>query len=194
MAVAQPVPHLDVAEYLEQERNADVRHEYINGEIFSMVGASTPHNLITANLLAAFHGHLRGTPCRVFMNDMKVRIETANTFYYPDILVVCENLKTATDSYYQTDARLIVAVLSSSTETRDRMEKRLYYQTLPDLQEYVLVAQNRIQVEIYRRSGDYWDLLQYGANEDVQFASIDFVLPLSEIYENVSPATDQPTS
>ena len=97
----------------------DIRHEYINGEVFSMVGALAPHNLISTNLLAAFHGHLRGTPCQVFMNDMKVQIETANTFYYPDIMVVCENLKVSAESYFQTTARLIIEVLSPSAATRD---------------------------------------------------------------------------
>ena len=189
MSTVEKVKHLSIEDYLAQERDGDVRHEYIAGEIYAMVGASRSHNLIASNLHAALHNHLRGSPCRVFMNDMKVRIETGDRFYYPDILVSCSKIEDEPDEYYETQPVVIVEVLSPSTAMRDRLEKRLAYQRLVSLQEYVLVTQDAMQVEIYRRLSDGWEREMCQADDSIHFRSIGFELPSQVIYEGIPTAS-----
>jgi len=172
---------LSPEEYLEGEKYSDIKHEYENGRIIAMVGASRAHNTIQVNLTALLHHHLRATPCRVFSSDMKVRID--NTFYYPDLSIVCREYQS--HDYYVEEPILVIEVLSPTTEQRDRTIKRLTYQQLPGLKEYVLVAQKRMLVDIYRRSGDGWDLEQYQEGDEIRFRSIDLALSIGTIYENI---------
>ena len=189
MSAVLRIQHLSIEDYLAQERDADVRHEYVDGEIIAMVGASRSHSLIVGNLHAALHSHLRGSPCRVLMTDMKVRINSANAFYYPDLLVSCTALEDEPDDYYESQPRLIIEVLSQSTEARDRMEKRLNYQTLASLEEYMLVAQDKIEVDVYRATAGKWEHERYSQGAEIVLSSIDFELPIIDIYENVPGAT-----
>jgi len=108
-------------EYLEFEEQAAVRHEYVRGQIFAMTGSAEAHNVISGNLFAALHNFLQGTGCRVFQNDMKVRVEAADCFYYPDIMVTCEPYEAK--SVFKNSPRLIIEVLSPSTKHIDRREK-----------------------------------------------------------------------
>jgi Uma2 family endonuclease len=172
---------LSQEEYLEGEKYATIKHEYVAGHAYAMVGVSQAHALITINLAAALHSHLRGKPCRVFSSDMKVRVGDA--FYYPDIVVSCDS--TDRQDYYLERPALVIEVLSSSTEQRDRGDKRLAYQSLPSLQEYVLVAQDKPHVEILRRRGSEWDLETYAAGETVAFTTIGLDLPIAQIFEDV---------
>ena len=182
---AVKIPHYSVAEYLAFERDGEARHEYFKGEIVAMTGASAAHNVIAGNLFAALHGHLRNSPCRVFMSDMKLRVEAADCFFYPDLMVCCGDTPADQQRYYFDDARLVVEVLSDSTESRDREFKRLAYQHLPDLREYLLVRQDSPSVTLYRRLTDGWERRIHGRGETVQLASIDLDLPVAAIYEGV---------
>ncbi|MGH8582024.1 MAG: Uma2 family endonuclease [Gammaproteobacteria bacterium] len=166
-------------EYLEGEKYSEVKHEYVNGHIYAMVGVSRAHNQITLNLAAALKTHLRGTPCRVFISDIKVRKD--NIFYYPDVVVTCD--ETRRHEYYVEEPVLVVEVLSPSTEARDGLDKRLVYQSIPTLQEYVLLAQDKREAQLYRRAPEGWDLETYGPNEDVRLTAIDFTCPIETIYE-----------
>jgi Uma2 family endonuclease len=112
---------------------------------------------------------------------MKVRI--GDIFYYPDVLVTCS--KTDADPHFSTEPRLIIEVLSPSTEAADRLDKRLAYQSLSSLSEYVLVSQDRPQVQVYRRGGAGWDLETYGEGDVVRFASVELEIPIGEIYRDV---------
>ena len=123
MSTLRKLEVLSVEDYLEGEKGADCRHEYVRGAVRAMVGASVKHNLLTGSLAAAFRAHLRGTPCHVFQSDMKVRI--GEVFYYPDLMITCGRL--ALSAYFQTAPTLIVEVLSQSTEAQDRLEKRVAY-------------------------------------------------------------------
>ncbi|MFO1352960.1 MAG: Uma2 family endonuclease [Gammaproteobacteria bacterium] len=116
---------LSVDDYLERERDSRIRHEYVEGELFAMAGASRAHNTISLNLAAAFRAHLQGTPCRAYMADMKVRV-SARRFYYPDVLVSCQAALEAEDEYYETKPKLIVEVFSAapSVPTGARSESR----------------------------------------------------------------------
>ena len=185
MSIVEKVKRLSVEDYLAQERDGDVRHEFIAGEIYAMVGASRSHNLIASNLHAALHSHLRGSPCRVFMNDMKVRIGGSDRFYYPDIMVSCSRIEDEPDEFYETLPVVIIEVLSPSTAMRDRLEKRFAYQRLASLQEYVLVTQDVMQVEIYRRLTDGWEREMCRDDDKINLQAIGFELPLQVIYEGI---------
>lgn len=189
MSHAQKIHRLSVAEYLAYEQTADVRHEYVDGELFAMAGASRAHAMIVTNLLAALRDHLRGTPCRVLASDIKVWIETLNRFYYPDLVVSCSDITTEPDDHFESQPRLIVEVLSDSTAATDRREKRLAYQTVDSLQDYVLVAQAEPLVEVYHRQPDGWIHTTYGAGETVALPSVNLQVAMAVIYEDVPLAS-----
>jgi len=185
MGIPEEIPFMSVDEYLVGERESDVRHEYVGGTVYAMSGASEAHNLIAGNLFAALHTHLRGGPCRVFMSDMKVRLSIArdDVFYYPDLLVSCDPADA--DPYFKARPKVIVEVLSASTERVDRREKFLGYQRIPSLEEYVLVDQARVQITVFRRSTD-WDpeiLEERGA---FALRALDFEMTAEALYEGVA--------
>jgi Uma2 family endonuclease len=178
--------HLSVEEYLELEEHSPTRHEYVAGQIFAMTGASVPHNAIAVNLVSAFHAHLRGRPCKAFVNDVKVKVKINDdeVLYYPDVMVSCG--EHTLDQRYVVNPTLIIEVLSPSTEMIDRREKALTYRQLPQLQEYVLVAQRAKHVTIFRR-GEGWQPQHLSSPEDVaEFRSIDLAVPLAQIYEGIA--------
>jgi Uma2 family endonuclease len=182
MVKQAPRSILTVEEYLKGELTSEVRHEYANGQVYAMVGASSAHNIISLNLAAELRQYLRGGKCQVFISDMKVRISTVQDerFYYPDVLVSCDPTDQAT--YYRERPLLIVEVLSTSTERQDRSDKLYAYRRLQSLQEYVLIAQDVQRIEVYRRSTD-WDLQVFTQDDDVQLESIAFTIPVSIIYD-----------
>ena len=182
MTTAQQLK-ISVGDYLAGELISDIKHEYINGEVFAMAGAKRTHNLIAGNIFAALHNHLRGTPCQVFNSDMKVGVLTAtdDIFYYPDVQVSCE--KNGND-HYNAEPKLIVEVLSDSTERKDRVEKFYTYRKLASLEEYVLVAQDCLRVEIYRRRNG-WDLELLGEGQRFQLESVELPLTVADVYQDV---------
>lgn len=183
-------PPLPVADYLAGERDGEVRHEYENGAVRAMTGASRAHNTIALNVASALHAHLRGTPCRPYVGDVKVHVEHAGDqrFYYPDVLVDCG---TGGDPYVAAAPRLVVEVLSASTERRDRADKAQGYRRLPTLAEYVLIAQDVRRVEVYRRA-DGWEFERTidADARSVRFASLDLELALDAIYEGLQLPAD----
>jgi Uma2 family endonuclease len=184
-----PLNLLTAEEYLKLEQDAEIRHEYVAGQIYAMSGASEAHNLIVGNIFAILRPHLRGSSCRSFVSDMKVKVKTqqADIFYYPDLLVTCD--PNDNKKYFKTNPSLIVEVLSNSTETTDRREKRINYQTLGSLQEYVLVSQNEIKVEIYRRDNNgNWTVETLGKNDNLALDSVGLTLTMADIYEDVFTA------
>lgn len=170
-------------EYLEGETYATVKHEYVDGYIYAMLGTSKAHNLIASSLLVRLHPHLRGTPCRVFMADIKVRIATANIFYYPDLLVTCG--KDEKSPYYSDCPVVVVEVLSPSTQKLDETDKWVNYRTLDSLKEYVLIAQDKIEVKIYRRNGAEWDMEALGPGDILRLDAVEFQVPIEALYEDV---------
>lgn len=174
---------ISVHDYLEGELVSEIKYEYVNGEVFAMAGAKRAHNVVNMNLLALLYNHLRGTPCHVFSSDMKVGILTASEdcFYYPDVQVSCE--KEGHD-LYNNAPKLIIEVLSESTERKDRSEKFHYYRKLASLEEYVLVAQDCQRVEIYRRCTG-WDLALFGEGDNFRFDSVDLSLSIADVYQDI---------
>jgi len=181
MSIVKKLQALSIEEYLAGENNSDVRHEYVSGAIYAMVGVNTRHNLLCMNLSTALQNHLQDTACFTFQSDMKVRID--DVFYYPDILVTCGEIDLS--AYYQDNPKIIIEVLSESTESKDRLEKRVAYQKISALSEYVLVAQNKISIEIYRRQQTGWEHEVYSQDDTIHFKSIDLLIPASAIYQSV---------
>ncbi|WP_218082908.1 Uma2 family endonuclease [Anthocerotibacter panamensis] len=177
---------MTVAEYLDGEQDSPVRHEYLDGQVFNMTGSSAEHNLIAGNIYSRLRSHLRGGTCRAFMSDMKARIETMNTFYYPDVLVTCDSEDR--ERYFKSFPCLIIEVLSPGTETVDCREKLLAYQKLPSLREYVLVAQDAVTIEVYRRDeqGQWW-LVRLGEKDTLHLETVGLTMTMSEVYEDVFP-------
>lgn len=175
--------------YLQAERDGTLRHEYVAGNIYAMAGASKAHNIIAGNIFSILRAHLRGSPCRTFIADMKVRVETAKAYYYPDIVVSCNSLDIAHDSPkdFLIAPRLIVEVLSDSTENIDRREKMLAYFQLESLQEYALVDSRRQKIEIFRRNenGEYVVDIADSADK-VVLQSLDIALDMKDIYEDAA--------
>jgi Uma2 family endonuclease len=184
VSVQKPQFYTSVAEYLASEKDSPVRHEYVDGQMYAMAGASDRHNRIALNLASRLNDHLNGGSCEVFIADMKVIVDPV-VYYYPDVVVACD--PPGSDPYIRTQPRLIIEVVSPSTERIDRHEKSFAYRRVPSLQEYVLVLQDRMQVEVYRRqSGDEWTREIFTQPEEqVYFASVGCTLRVRDMYRNV---------
>jgi Uma2 family endonuclease len=183
MATLRKTRPITVDEYLEGELVGDIRHEFVGGDVYSMVGASEGHNLIAMNVATALHAHLRRTGCRVFAGTMKLRI--GDDFYYPDVFVACD--RNDADPYFKRRPLLIVEVLSPGTAVRDSEDKLIAYQAVDSLREYVLAEQDRREVRIHRRTGNGWESTTYTGTAKVPLESVDLSLSLDEIYEKVLP-------
>ena len=168
-------------EYLAGELISEVKHEYIDGAVYAMAGASANHGRIVANLVGKLLVHLENTPCEPFFSDMKVK--AGKNFFYPDVIVDCHNEDG--DAYFTTAPVLIVEVLSKSTRKTDKALKRLAYQAISTLQEYVLIEQDLVDVEVCRR-GNHWQPEHYFLGDEVYFASIGLSVPAEEIYARVA--------
>jgi Uma2 family endonuclease len=183
-------------EYLALERHAEFRSEYLDGRIVAMTGATAPHNRITGAVYAALRARLRGKPCEAFIADIRVQIGGGRRYVYPDVAVVCGEPRFM-DGTLDTlvNPVLIVEVLSPTTEAYDRGEKFLHYRSIEFLQEYVLVAQDRVLVERFVRGGEFWTLSTVTDLEgSLELASTECAIPLRDIYENVelpSPSAGQ---
>lgn len=179
--------HYTPEEYLALERNAEFKSEYLDGRIVAMTGASIAHVTITGNVHAELRQRLRGTLCRAFMGDMRVQIGDGRRYMYPDVVAVCGEPQLM-DRMQDTlmNPALIVEVLSPTTEAYDRGEKFLHYRGIESLQEYVLVAQDRVLVERFVRAGEFWTLSTIrDLDAPLELTSVGCEIPLREIYENV---------
>lgn len=170
--------------YIEAEQRGDVRHEYLGGRVYAMAGASERHNIVAGNIFGELRSQLKGKGCRAFINDMKVRTEAKGQtfFYYPDVMVACR--KDEPSIYYKTEPKVIFEVISPSTDRTDRREKYVAYTGIPSVMTYVIVEQNTMRLEIYRRHDDRWDVELLQQPEDVlHLPEIECQLALSDIYE-----------
>ena len=172
-------------EYLEAEETSLIKHEYIQGEVYAMAGASDAHVTISLNLASALKNHLRGSGCRVFMADMKADIEVLDLYYYPDVMVTCDP-RDREFRNFKRYPKLIIEVLSPGTEGFDRGKKFEDYRHLETLQEYVLISQDRMSVECFRKNAEgLWVLHPYSTGQEVYLETVDFRCNIEEIYEEV---------
>ena len=182
---AQVAPHtkLTVQDYLSGEEHSEIRHEFIDGQVFAMGGASDRHGLITNALAFALTTKARAQKCQLFIADMKVRLTISgkDIFYYPDLLLSCDEADSA--SHYSQAPCLIIEVLSETTERTDRHEKMPAYQTLPSLEEYILVAQDYRQIEIYRRRADWHPEIH--TEGEFTLECLDLTSTVAEVYQDL---------
>lgn len=193
MSSAAVQTHLTPEEYLALERKADTKHEYLRGEIIAMSGASFAHNIITANITTALNNQLSESDCIVVASDMRVRTHPEASYFYPDVLVVCDQPRFEDSTFdILLNPSVLVEVLSPSTETYDRGEKFKHYQQLTSLREYLLVSQEEVCIELYRQQETRWKLIEFRSLEDVlSLASIDCALTLSDIYNRIEFPVNQ---
>lgn len=192
--IAQPQHQLMTPqEYLEWEEQQPVKYEYINGEVFAMTGGTIPHNDIALNLASNLKNYLRGKGCKVQMADAKVGVSSHGPFHYPDVIVSCDprDQRARKVIYHPC---LIVEVLSPSTEAFDRGQKFRHYRRIDTLKEYVLIEAEKMNVECYRlNENGKWELTSYSVEETTQdgtelkvhLTSINFLCPISLLYEDV---------
>lgn len=180
MATVQQINVITEADYLEGEKTSPVKHEYVDGHIYAMAGAHSNHNLITGNVHGEFRSHLKGKSCRAYMSDMKVRLNNGSKYYYPDVLVNCPPV----NGYFTETPTIIVEVLSNSTRRIDETEKRMAYMQIETLEEYVLIAQDFVQIEVIRKS-EGWKSSKYFLGDEVTFNCIGLTLSVADIYDGV---------
>lgn len=174
-------------EYLVKERQADFRSEFFRGEMFAMSGASWEHTLIKDNLAFEARSRFAGGPCRISTSDVRVKVDRTGLYTYPDLLIVCEEPQF--DDKFDTliNPRVIIEVLSDSTEKYDRGLKFSHYRKLPSVQEYVLISQDQPLVESFVRQPDEtWLLTAFDdLAQSFAFGAIPASVPLAEIYRGV---------
>lgn len=172
-------------EYLEWEEKQLIKYEYINGQVFAMTGGTIPHNEIAVNLTTTLKNHLRGKGCKVLMADAKVGVSEAGPFYYPDVMVTC-NEKDRRATKVIDYPCLIVEVLSPGTEAIDRGKKFQNYRRISTLKEYVLIDAQQMMVECFRlNKNGIWELYNYGEKDQVNLTSVDVSFPIEVLYEDV---------
>ncbi len=169
-------------DYLDGEKISEIKHEYIDGDVYAMAGASKNHQRLIFNVCGELYRHLKNTPCEAFSSDIKLRADKGGKYFYPDVMVVCSNDEK--DDYYTESPRIIVEVLSNSTRKYDRTLKRQIYQRIPSLEEYVLIEQDRVEIEVCRKS-EGWQSRFYYIDDNITFTSIDLTLPVLDIYSRV---------
>jgi Uma2 family endonuclease len=176
----------DAEAYLAWEDQQPEKHEYIRGEVFAMVSARREHVVVSGNVYAAFKQRLRGGPRQAYISDLKLRVEAAGAYFYPDVMVSCDAQDHAASQFIE-HPTLIVEVLSESTAAFDRGDKFAAYRTLSSLQEYVLVDIPSRRVETFRRAqdGDWLFHECLAEHGDCRFVSLDAAVPFDEIFENV---------
>lgn len=191
MIASPDYAYITAEEYLQLEEQSDIKHEYIDGYVYAMAGASDAHVTVAGNLFALLRNHLRGSGCRVYIADMKARIESKNCYYYPDVMVTCDRRDRETLNHKQFPC-LIVEVLSNSTEAFDRGDKFIDYQQLDSLQEYVLINTKGQRVECFRRNEEGFWVLQYYTSATFQLRSINFEGTIEALYEDVEFSAIKP--
>ena len=184
----------DAAAYLAWEETQPERNEYVAGEVFAMVGVRQSHNVATLNLATMLRRELKGSPCRVFIESVKTRVEAANCFFYPDVVVTCDPRDRLTPEYLS-HPLLVVEVLSESTAAYDRGAKFAAYRKLESLQEYVLVDVAAQRVEVFRRNPEnHWVLYDYEAGHTLELAALALKVEMSEVLDDTEDATEPPNA
>ena len=183
MSHPAPLHPIPVDRYLAEERDGTVRHEYVDGQLFAMTGARRAHNTVVASIARLLGNALAGGPCRIAVADMKVQVAPGRRYYYPDVVVSCDDADDEPDEYTETRPTLIVEVLSPTTASTDRREKRVAYLAMASLHDYLIVDPDTGDVEHLSRRGDVWSASSLHAPHDVvELASFAVTLSLAEVF------------
>lgn len=188
-----PQPRLTPEEYLAQERKAEFKSEYFNGEVWPLAGGSREHSLIVGNVAARLHHQFEGRRCEVHTSDLRVRVSETGLYTYPDVIAVCGEPEFEDDEQDTLlNPTVLFEVLSDSTEAYDRGAKFGHYRALGSLREYVLISQHKWLVEHFlRQPDDSWNLRAHNHPEDlVELPAIRCTLPLARLYDRVEFGTE----
>jgi Uma2 family endonuclease len=179
------------AEYLKQEKQSQIKHELLDGEIFAMAGGTIEHARLASKIDRLLGNQLQGRPCEAFSSDLRIRVLATGLGTYPDLSIVCGHIETdPEDRDTLVNPIVLVEVLSDSTEAHDRGDKFAHYRRIPSLREYVLVSQHEPRIEVFRRNeGGSWTLYEAGQGQVAKLASIDCQLAVDEVYENALQST-----
>ena len=186
MSQLQKTPsHITVEEYLADEEHSEVRHEYIGGEVYAMSGGTRNHNRIAGNIFSFLDQHTDGGPCKPFINDVKLKVQSieSESYYYPDILVTCD--PEDNNELFVEKPTTIIEVLSDSTEKLDKAGKFFAYRTLDSLEEYVLISQKTKEVTIASKANGWKTTVLKGDKFSLQLTCTEESIPSSRIYRNV---------
>lgn len=188
MGYAQQRLSMTAADYLAWEEVQTQRHEYVQGEVFAMAGEEDRHVTVAGNIFVALRQHLRGSPCQTYISDMRLHIEAADAYFYPDVMVTCDAADHASRRF-KSHPVLVVEVLSESTGNYDRGDKFAHYRRLDSLREYVLVDIDRRATDIYRKGADgLWVLHPFAGDEVVEFASVGLKLAARDLFADIEGA------
>jgi Uma2 family endonuclease len=178
---------LSPEQYLQVEETSREKHEYVAGRLFAMSGASDAHNVIAVNLLHYLYDQVADAGCYAYINDMKLRVETANSFYYPDVMATCEPFDA--DGKFKSAPCLVIEVLSPSTKVIDQREKLMAYRQLPSLVDYMIVYQDKRRVDLYRKNAeDDWELTVFTGDTTISLSALrgkPLALRMQDIYRRV---------
>jgi len=173
-------------DYLDGELVSKIKHEYIDGTVYAMAGASRNHNLIISNILSEIRNKLKQqqSPCDIFSSDIKVK-ESKETikYFYPDVLITCDADESESE-YYVNSPTIIIEVLSESTKQYDLTTKKLYYFNIPTLQEYIVIEQDICRIEVFSKK-DQWNSHSYFLGDQIHFKSINITVSVEDIYYHV---------
>jgi Uma2 family endonuclease len=184
IATPRPAP-MSVEEYLVWEPQQETRYEYVHGEVLAMTGGTIPHNDLAINLLTILLPQIRAQGCRLNMADVKLQIDTSGLYYYPDLIVSCDPRDLNALKFIQFP-KLIVEVLSPGTADKDRGDKFRDYQTIPTLQEYLLINSEKISAECYRRGeGRMWLYYPYALGDAITLESLNISLEIEQLYAGI---------
>jgi Uma2 family endonuclease len=193
-AQQQEPEYMSETEYLAYERESDNRHEYLNGKVFAMAGASWEHNQIFGTTFASLFAQLRGNPCRVNPSDQRLKVMATGLLTYPDLSVICgEPIFAGGEFDTISNPLVIIEILSPSTEAYDRGEKFQHYREIETLQDYLLISQDKARIERYsKQESGAWLLIDaIGLDTSIELPSISCVLALADVYENVEFGKDE---
>lgn len=193
MTQTAPDLRMTYEQYLKEEVNSPTKHEFLRGVVYAMAGGTPEHAALAASMTISLGTALRGSPCRVYSSDLRVRIIETDLATYPDMTVVCGQLEMSPDDPYATsNPSLIVEVLSDSTEAYDRGAKAAHYRRIPSLREYVFISHREKKIEIFRRKGENaWELSEYGPGQKAVILGCN--IAVDEVYRNdLEPAKQQP--
>jgi Uma2 family endonuclease len=185
---------ITASEFLAWEAGQTVKHEFVRGEVFATAGGEDRNNIVALNLALALKPHLKGTPCQVFVADVKLRVEAADGLFYPDLMVTC-SAADAADRLIKREPVLVVEVLSRSTSAFDRGEKFAAYRQLPSLAEFLLVDIDARRCELYRKGTDgLWVLHPTQGEEPLQLASLGLTIDAQDLWADLEPSLPAPVT
>ena len=185
MVRSAPIARMTHAEYLAAESRSEVRHEFLNGDVWAMAGGTPEHGALAAAVIGELGVTLRGKPCRAYTSDVRVRVQATGLSTYPDVTVVCGAAETAAeDPAALVNPVVLVQVLSDTTEAYDRGAKAAHYRRIPSVQAYLLVSQGDPLIELYRRRDDRWELIEARPGEWLDLAALDVRLDVQAVYAN----------